>query len=96
MNGRHFLTRLIDSRLFFDRLSGGGIDSDIRKAALPFVFGVYAAESTAEREARDATLAAEYERLRHQVATVKPHQFDHHKKLVGSFRVLNLDFLGIE
>jgi hypothetical protein len=84
--------RLRDADGFFGRIFLAGVEPGIRKQALPFVFDVYPADSTAaERNALKAKLSQQYALLGKQVATVKAHQLDHHKKLAGSFRVINHD-----
>ena len=84
--------QLVDPASFRLRCFYAGVDADVLREALPFVFGVYEPESTVEeREAQYEQMKADYQKFTEQVAAIKQPQLDHHKKLAGSFRVIMQD-----
>jgi hypothetical protein len=84
--------RLKDAESFFTRICHAGVEDKIRKAALPFVFGVYPADSTAaDRAALIARKRTEYALLVAQAATVRSHQLTHHRQFNRSFSVIDKD-----
>ena len=84
--------KMSDPDAFFTRCFMVGMEPNVMPDAVPFMFGTFSPDSTtAERGAQLETMKKEFATLSEQVATVKKHQLDCHKKLASSFRVITHD-----
>jgi hypothetical protein len=84
--------RLIDSNTFFSRLYFAGIDPEVLRDALPFIFGLFPPESTeGEQNLIISRLVKEFDILCQQAVTISAPQLQCHKKLGNAFRVIAND-----
>ena len=84
--------RMRDPQLFKDRVYHAGVEDELLADVLPFVFGVYEMESTAEeRAAKKKELDAEFALLLEQAQAFEKEQIDNHKRLAAAYRVITHD-----
>jgi hypothetical protein len=84
--------RMVDPLSFRKRAYLGGIDDSVLGMALPFILGLYPADSSREERAQiDANGVEEFHRLERQIESRLPEQIRCNSKISSYFRVIDHD-----